>query len=299
LFLFRQHFLNNTHSFFRQLSFSVRFSDASDRHFSAVFRICKIFIHARFSGCLFKNGNLSFTGTPLIEFLANPSKIEDMSIYSIKKEYKEKVIAAGIAMADKNLTVETWGNISVRDPEQDLLYITPSGMPYNTLEADDIVICSLDGTVIEGKRTPSVETGLHALIYQKRKDVHAILHTHPADSMVFAILHQDIPVVTDEIAQAVGGPVRCADYALPGSKELAENCVRALGSSQACLLANHGAVCVGRDMKECFKVAAVLETGAAAYYKALAIGKPVEITEENTAWMRDFAVNRYGKDNQK
>ena len=225
-------------------------------------------------------------------------KMSFMSEYTVKEEYKETVIEAGIAMAGRNLTVETWGNISVRDPETSLLYITPSGMPYNTLEADDIVVLNPDGSVYEGKRAPSVEAFLHALIYQKRPDVNAIVHTHPLSSMVFAVLHRDIPVITDEIAQAIGGPVRCADYALPGSKELAENCVRALGNVQACLLANHGAVCVGRDIKECFKTAAVLETGAEVYQKALAIGEPVIEKDEDVAWMRDFAVNKYGKANQ-
>lgn len=233
-----------------------------------------------------------------LNFQKDVFKIEGMSEYIIKQEYKEMVIAAGIAMADKHLTIETWGNISVCDPENDLLYITPSGMPYNTLESDDITVCDLSGKVVEGKRKPSVETGLHALIYQKRKDVHAIIHTHPASSMVFAILHEDIPVVTDEIAQSIGGPIRCAAYGLPGSEELAENCVKALGNVQACLLANHGAVCVGKDLKECFKVAAVTEAGADAYYKARAIGTPQIISDENTAWMRDFAVNKYGKENQ-
>ncbi len=225
--------------------------------------------------------------------------MEGMSEKIIKKEYKEQVIEAGIAMADRNLTVETWGNISVRDPETDLYYITPSGMPYNTLVTDDIVVCDQSGNIVEGNRTPSVEKDLHGLIYQNRPDVNAVLHTHPIHSMVFAVLHKDIPVITDELAQAIGGPVHCADYALPGSRELAENTVQALGSSEACLLANHGAVCVGRDLKECFKVAAVLEAGAEVYCKALAIGRPVIEKDTDVAWMRDFAVNKYGKDNRK
>lgn len=209
--------------------------------------------------------------------------------------FKEIILAAGKDMQKRDLTVETWGNISVRDPETGLIYLTPSGMDYSTLTEDDIVVLNEKGDIVEGNRKPSVEKMLHVLVYQRRKDVNAILHTHPVSSTVFGVLHQNIPVVTDEMAQAIGGEVKCAEYALPGSIELAHNADEALGDVQACLLANHGAICVGKDMKECFKVAVVLETSADIYTRALSVGKPIEISKENTAWMRDFAVNKYGQ----
>lgn len=209
--------------------------------------------------------------------------------------YKQILLQAGIEMQKRDLTVETWGNISVRDPETGKIYLTPSGMAYDTLQESDVCVLDEAGNVIEGTRKPSVEKMLHVLIYQNRKDVQAILHTHPVNSTVFGVLHQTIPVITDEMAQAIGGPVQCAEYALPGSMELAENVMHALGNVQACLMANHGAVCVGKDMKECFKVATVLETSSDVYQKALAVGKPQEISKENADWMRDFAVNHYGQ----
>lgn len=216
----------------------------------------------------------------------------------VKESYRQAVVDAGRKLLGSGLTIETWGNISVRDPETSLIYITPSGMPYDVLKPDDIVVCSPDGSVFEGRRVPSVETGLHAGIYSSRKDVNAVLHTHPVSSMVFSVLRKDIPVVTDEIAQAIGSTVRCAEYALPGSRELSRNCLEALGSSQACLLANHGAVCVGATLKECFKVAEVLEAGAEVYYRALAVGTPVVEDDRDVAWMRDFAINKYGRANK-
>jgi L-fuculose-phosphate aldolase len=212
-----------------------------------------------------------------------------------EEEMKNIILDAGREMQKRNLTVETWGNISVRDPATHRIYLTPSGMPYDTLVSDDICVLDENGNSISGERKPSVEKGLHVLIYQSRKDVHAILHTHPLDSLVFAVLHKPIPTVTDELAQAIGGQVECAEYALPGSDELAKNTMKALGDRQACLLANHGAVCVGRNMQECFKVAAVLETGAHIYAKALSIGKPKVIDDDKVKWMRDFAVNHYGQ----
>lgn len=208
--------------------------------------------------------------------------------------YKQKIIEAGKAMSSKNLTVDTWGNLSIKDQEGNI-YITPSGMPYDTLCEDDICVLDQNGNQIEGERKPSIEKMLHVLIYQKRSDVQAILHTHPIQSTVFGVLHQSIPVITDEMAQTVGGEVKCAAYALPGSQELADNVAKSLGNLQAVLMSNHGAVCVGKDMKECFKVAAVLETSAEIYQKALTIGKPVPISEDNVTWMRDFALNKYGQ----
>lgn len=208
--------------------------------------------------------------------------------------YKQMIIEAGIEMEKKDLTVETWGNISLCD-ENGKIYLTPSGMPYNTLKEEDVCVLDMNGNILEGERKPSVEKMLHVLIYQRRKDVHAILHTHPLSSTIFGVLHQNIPVITDEMAQAIGGEVKCAEYALPGSIELAQNANEALGNVQAVLLANHGAVCVGKDMKECFKVATVLESAAEIYAKALAIGKPVTIAKENVDWMRDFALYHYGQ----
>ena len=200
-------------------------------------------------------------------------------------------------MLGSDLTIETWGNISVRS-ETGEICITPSGMPYQEITPSDLVFLDAEGNVTEGNRIPSIETQMHVLIYQNRPDVQAILHTHPVASTVFGVLRKPIPVITDEIAQAIGGEISVAEYALPGTKELAENAVRALGEKNACLLANHGAVCVGKDLAACFKVATVLETGAEIYQKALAISNgagQVELKADDVKAMYDFAQNRYGQ----
>ncbi len=209
--------------------------------------------------------------------------------------YKQTLLKAGITLKEKGLTIETWGNISIKDPLTNNIYITPSGMAYDSITEEDICVLDKDGNLIEGSRRPSIEKQLHVLIYQTRKDVNAIVHTHPIDSTIFGVLHRSIPVITDEMAQAIGNEVRCADYALPGSEQLAINAIKALDDSQAVLLSNHGAVCVGKDINECFKVATVLETSAQIYYKVLTIGTPIEIKKEDIEWMRDFALNKYGQ----
>lgn len=210
-------------------------------------------------------------------------------------DYKKFIVECGIRMLNSGLTVETWGNISVRDPETGLFYLTPSGMPYDIIEPEDIIVMDKDLNIVEGTRKPTIEFGMHIGIMNVRPDVNAVIHTHPVESQVFACLHRDIPPVIDEAAQLLGGTVKCAKYALPGSEELAHNVIEALGDGAACLMANHGAVCVGTDMDKAFRVCTVLEMTAEIYQKALAIGKPEPIDEDKVLFMKDFAANHYGQ----
>jgi len=209
---------------------------------------------------------------------------------------KTCLVDAGKRMLHSGLTVDTWGNLSLRDPETGLVYLTPSAMPYDVLTEDDIVAARLDGTVVEGTRKPTIEMEMHLEILRARPELRAVIHTHPIDSQVFAVLRRPIPPISDEAAQTLGGTVSVAEYGLPGSPELAENAVRALGNGCACLLANHGAVCVGASLEQAFKVCTVLEVTAKIYRMALAIGEPHVISDDLVAAMRDFAVNHYGQD---
>lgn len=210
-------------------------------------------------------------------------------------DYKQKLVESGIKMLEKGLTVETWGNISLRDPETGLIYLTPSAMPYNTIQPKDVVVMRSDGTVAEGFRKPTIEWPMHLGIYAKRPDLCAIIHTHPVESQVFAVLHEDIPPIIDEAAQALKGPVRCSAYALPGTKELAENTAEALGNGMACLMANHGAVCTGATIEQAFKVCTVLEMTAKIYRIARSIGNPEAIPADKVAYMVDYVSKRYGQ----
>ena len=160
--------------------------------------------------------------------------------------YKKLIVDSGKRMAGSGLTVETWGNISVRDSETGLVYLTPSAMLYDTIVEDDVVVCTLDGKIVEGTRKPTIETEMHLSVYRNRAEVNAVIHTHPLYSMVYAAQGKDIPLIIDEAAQIMGDVCRCTEYALPGSQELADNCVKALGEkANSCLIHSHGAVCVG------------------------------------------------------
>lgn len=212
-------------------------------------------------------------------------------------DYKELIIKSGVRMFNEDFTIETWGNISAKDPETNLIYLTPSGMDYLECTVDDVVVCNIEGEIVEGKRKPTIETMLHINVYRNRPEVNAIVHTHPIYSTVFSCIGESIPLLLDEAAQTLGAPVQTAKYALPGTKELADECVKALGKeANACLLQSHGAVCVGESMDAAFKVAKVLEVTAKTYQLIRAMGaKCIPLCEDDIKCMKEFVKNHYGQ----
>ena len=213
------------------------------------------------------------------------------------KNWKREVIDAGIRMLSEGITIGTWGNVTVRDPETGYVYLSPSGMPYKTLMEDDIVVVRLDGSRVEGERKPTIETEMHLAIYRARPACNAIIHTHPVYSTAFSAMGEDIPLLLDEAAQVLGDVVRTTAYALPGSQELADECVKALGDkAMACLLRSHGAVCLGKDLEQAFGNSTVLEATAQIYSIIRSMGGQFDpISPENIAFMQAFVKNSYGQ----
>lgn len=213
------------------------------------------------------------------------------------KNWKREVIDAGIRMLSEGITIGTWGNVTVRDPETGYVYLSPSGMPYRTLVEDDIVVVRLDGSRVEGTRKSTIETEMHLAIYRARPECNAVIHTHPIYSTAFSAMGEDIPLLLDEAAQVLGDVVRTTAYALPGSQELADECVKALGDkAMACLLRSHGAVCLGKDLEQAFGNSTVLEATAKVYSIIRSMGGKFDpISPENIAFMQDFVKNSYGQ----
>ena len=210
-------------------------------------------------------------------------------------DYRKLVIDSCVRLYDSNLTVGTWGNISIRDPDTGYVYITPSGMDYYSCLPEDINLYKPDGTLVEGFRTPSIEKNLHLSIYRARPDVGGVIHAHPLYSSVFGVLEEDIPAVTEEFAQLIGKKVCCSRYALPGTDELAGAVVDALGAGAAVILPNHGTVCVGKDIESAFAIAEVLEKACHIYHLARSLGKPRIVSDEHVEIMYDFRNNIYGQ----
>lgn len=213
----------------------------------------------------------------------------------ISEDLKKLIVETGRELYKQNLTIGTWGNISVLDSETGLVYIKPSGMDYNEINLEDVIVVDKQGKTIEGFRKPSVEMPMHLSIYNARKDVRAIVHYHPVYSSVLAVTGFSLPGICEDFVQIVGEKVLCAKYALPGSDELAENAVASLGNRNAVFLLNHGTLCVGKDMKETIKVCNVVEKTAHIYILSKSVGKCRIIPDEDIKVMQDFAKNSYGK----
>jgi L-fuculose-phosphate aldolase len=184
---------------------------------------------------------------------------------------RQEIVAACINMNARGINQGTSGNISARVPEGFL--ITPSGMTYEETEPRDIVTMRLDGSH-EGKRKPSSEWRFHRDLMATRPEIGAVVHTHSMFATTLSCLGLDIPAVHYMIAAAGGSKIRCAPYATYGTQETADNALKALKGRNACLLANHGMIVVGPNLKKAMWLAVEVETLAAQYWRALQIGKP-------------------------
>jgi L-fuculose-phosphate aldolase len=180
-------------------------------------------------------------------------------------------------MLTNGLTHGTSGNVSARIPEGFL--ITPTGMPYNEMEAIDLVMMDLAGQTIRGARLPSSEWRIHRDLYEARPEVGGIVHAHPPYCATIASLRRDLPAVHYMIAIAGGHTVRCAPYATFGTEELSANTLAALEGRKACLLANHGLVSVGKDLNEAMRISEEIELVAEIYWRSLSAGSPIILDE--------------------
>jgi L-fuculose-phosphate aldolase len=174
------------------------------------------------------------------------------------------------------------GNLSLRIDEGRFL-VTPSAVPYESLSADDLPIVHIEGDRWSGPRPPSTEWRIHRDILLTRPEVSAVLHAHPVFATAIACLRREIPAFHYMVAVAGGTTIRCAPYATFGTEELSRHALRALEGRRACLMANHGIVALGDTLDLALALAVEVETLAAMYHRALAIGDPVLLTDAEMA----------------
>lgn len=191
---------------------------------------------------------------------------------------RREVIRFAIEMEQRELTVGTSGNVSMRVPEGAL--ITPSTIPYPDIQPADVVLMDLEGTVLEGERMPSVEHKVHLACYQARADVNAVIHAHPVMASAFAAARMPLPSFLDEFGVYVGDEVRVAEYAISGTPDIAANVVTAMGeTANAVFLASHGMVCVGKSLSAAMHVARQVERGAQIFIAAKMLGGHVPLPQ--------------------
>jgi L-fuculose-phosphate aldolase len=187
---------------------------------------------------------------------------------------REAIAVLGAALEREGLVSGTAGNISVR--AGDLVAITPTGMACGGLQPEDVTVVDATGAVVEGRRRASSELALHLGSYRARPEMAAIVHTHSPFATVLAVLHWPLPAAHYAIAALETTEVPVVGYETYGTDDLADRVCAALpGGTRAVLLANHGAVCLGRDLAEAATATRLLEALAHTYYHARAAGTPV------------------------
>ena len=164
-------------------------------------------------------------------------------------------------LVKSNLVIGSNGNASMRlhSPAGDLALITPMGRPLEDLAPMDLAVIDLEGEPVEEELPPSSEAALHLMTYRRRPDVAGVVHTHPIFSTVAAVAAEEIPPIIDEVVIKIGGSVRVAEYAFPGTEELAERACDALEDRMAVLLRHHGLMTVGRSVEEALENSLLVE----------------------------------------
>ncbi|MDM7999485.1 MAG: class II aldolase/adducin family protein [Dehalococcoidia bacterium] len=210
---------------------------------------------------------------------------------------KAEVLEVARKMEEKGLVLGTSGNVSQRCKEREgreLVAITPSGRHYDTMKVEDIVLVDMEGNRVEGELAPSVETMLHIGIYRARKKVGAVVHTHAVYGSAIAVAGKEIPPLLDDQITYLGGEVKVAAYALPGSPELARNAVAALGPRNAVVLANHGTLAVGRNLREALNNCELLEKTAKVYILAMVLGSVTAVPPDMAELEKVFFAGLFG-----
>jgi len=201
---------------------------------------------------------------------------------------REDVILFCRRMQTEHLVYFTAGNISKRvDGEADLYAVTPTSTPYDTLAPEDVVIATVDGEIVDGRRKPTVEFPLHTLVYRRRPEVGGIVHTHSPAAMTMAVLGWTLPPILTGFVAAAGGAVATARYARPGTQEMADATAEALADRGACFLRHHGLLAIGATLAHAYNAASVTEGAADVYLRARQLGEVPEVPEEEVRWLAD------------
>lgn len=201
----------------------------------------------------------------------------------LMKEERELVVEYGKKMSADRLSTGTSGNISVYNAEKGLMAISPSGMDYFSTTPEDIVITDLNAQIVDGARKPSSEWALHTTFYKHKPHARAVVHTHSMYCTTMAVLGEPIRAVHYVIGDAGTDLVPCAPYQLFGTEALAEAAMGVCGKSDAVLLGNHGIVVCGKSIESAYSLARNMEYIAELQYRAMCIGKPNVLTDEQMA----------------
>ncbi|TYB95308.1 L-ribulose-5-phosphate 4-epimerase [Micromonospora sp. WP24] len=210
---------------------------------------------------------------------------------------RETVAALHAELVRNNLVAWTSGNVSARVPGHDLMVIKPSGVSYDDLRPDNMVVCDLDGTVVEGDLSPSSDTDAHAYVYRAMPDVGGVVHTHSGYATAWAACGESIPCYLTAQADEFGGEIPVGPFALIGGDDIGKGIVATLSGhrSPAVLMRNHGVFTIGPNAKAAVKAAVMCEDVARTAHLARTLGEPLPIAAEAVDSLYARYQNVYGQ----
>jgi len=188
-------------------------------------------------------------------------------------EMKKQVIEVAKKADQMGLCHHKSGNFSVIDRNEGLVYITPTGMSRDELTPEKILAVDLDGNIVDGTLRPSIETSMHITAYKIKPEAGGVAHTHSRYSTIFACMGKEIPPIGAEAILYGGKPVNVAEFAPPGSKQLARSITGPMRDADVCLLKYHGVIAVGEDLEKALLKIIYVEEIAFLYYHMLALGQ--------------------------
>jgi len=194
-------------------------------------------------------------------------------------EEREAIVQYGRKLITSNLTTGSGGNLSIYNRAEGLVAIKPSGVDYFEMKPKDVVVVAPDGQIVEGDLQPSSEIRFHLALLRYREDINAVVHTHQVYATTIACMNWELPAVHYLVGFS-GNKVPLAKYATFGSQELSDNIIAAIGNYNACLMANHGIVTVGKDFGSAFATAEELELVSRLYYQTKCIGEPAILSDK-------------------
>jgi L-ribulose-5-phosphate 4-epimerase len=196
-----------------------------------------------------------------------------------------------------NLVAWTAGNVSGRVPGADLFIIKPSGVDYDQIAPDNMILCDLDGSVMEGDLSPSSDTAAHAYVYRAMPDVGGVVHTHSSYASAWAARAEAIPCVLTAMADEFGGEIPVGPFALIGNDDIGQGIVQTLSGSRspAVLMQNHGVFTIGKSARAAVKAAVMCEDVARTVHLARQLGNPVPMAQADIDRLYDRYQNVYGQ----
>ena len=211
------------------------------------------------------------------------------------EQLRREVCRLHAELPRNNLVAWTSGNISGRDPESGWVVIKPSGVRYDELTAENMVVVDLDGRVIEGSFKPSSDTFAHVYVYRRRPEINGVVHTHSTFATAWAAVGRPIPAVLTAICDEFGGPIPVGAYAKIGGDEIGQEILRSIGASPAILMKNHGVFTIGKTPEAAVKAAVMVEDVARTVFYALQLGQPDEIPADEVARAHRRYLEEYGQ----